>query len=292
MSRPVYSLRFNLSVGTIVSLVFHGLLLTVVFAGVSAMRSGDNSDMEVILVNAHTETAPTKADKLAQVNLDRGGNTDELNHTVSTPLPSLQQTAATTITEQKTRQVEELEEQRQQLVMAVKSQVPLATATALREDQADPSPETGADDEDQQRQIINLEGKISREIHEYQSRPRRHDIGARAKSVPEALYVEEMRVKIMHVAELNYPVAARKLHLYGEVLLSFDIRQDGTLASVPVIKIHSGQPILDAAAVDIISKSAPFPPFPKELAKVYDVIGVSRHMVFTRSDRLETESSD
>src|SRR3546814_15068957 len=42
--------------------------------------------LEVVLVNAKTKSAPTKADVLAQANLDRGGNTDEARQT-QTALP-------------------------------------------------------------------------------------------------------------------------------------------------------------------------------------------------------------
>ena len=42
--------------------------------------------LEVVLVNAKTKSAPTKADALAQANLDRGGNTDEARQ-MKTALP-------------------------------------------------------------------------------------------------------------------------------------------------------------------------------------------------------------
>ena len=42
--------------------------------------------LEVALVNAKSPTKPTKADILAQANLDGGGNTDQ-NRRAKTPLP-------------------------------------------------------------------------------------------------------------------------------------------------------------------------------------------------------------
>ena len=46
--------------------------------------------LEVALVNAKTRRKPTKADVLAQANLDGGGNTDA-NRRAKTPLPVLPQ---------------------------------------------------------------------------------------------------------------------------------------------------------------------------------------------------------
>ena len=53
-----------------------------------------NPSLEVALVNAKTGAKPTKADMLAQANLDGGGNTDA-NRRAKTPLPVLPKNAPT-----------------------------------------------------------------------------------------------------------------------------------------------------------------------------------------------------
>ena len=49
-----------------------------------------NAQLEVVLVNAKSKTAPVKADAMAQHNLDGGGNTDEKRRAQS-PLPVVKQ---------------------------------------------------------------------------------------------------------------------------------------------------------------------------------------------------------
>ncbi|MBC7781372.1 MAG: hypothetical protein H7125_14855, partial [Proteobacteria bacterium] len=67
---------FGLAV--IASLSFHLIVLAVNFnAGANKPRATAPQPLEVVLVNARTVQAPSKADVRAQVNLDGGGNTDE-----------------------------------------------------------------------------------------------------------------------------------------------------------------------------------------------------------------------
>ena len=64
--------------------------------------------MDVVLVNAKSAKKPTKADALAQANLDGGGNTDE-NRRAKTPLPAIEQSAAKNeqIAQQRVKQLEQ-----------------------------------------------------------------------------------------------------------------------------------------------------------------------------------------
>ena len=69
------------------SIVLHGGLLAVHFKVPGALRWQDSEPhMEVVLVNAKTRERPSRADVLAQANLDRGGSVDERRRARS-PLP-------------------------------------------------------------------------------------------------------------------------------------------------------------------------------------------------------------
>src|SRR5689334_11324344 len=69
------------------SILLHGLVLTVHFTSPNALRWQQSEQrLDVVLVNAKTRDRPTKADVLAQANLDRGGNVDEKRRARS-PLP-------------------------------------------------------------------------------------------------------------------------------------------------------------------------------------------------------------
>ena len=71
------------------SLLLHAIVIsTLTFAPPDLKKFKDKMPpLEVVLVNAKTETAPEKADALAQANLDRGGNTEE-NRKAKSPLPA------------------------------------------------------------------------------------------------------------------------------------------------------------------------------------------------------------
>src|SRR5262245_20636685 len=69
------------------SLVIHAVVLAIHFSPFDPRKFMDNEPpLEITLVNAKSNTKPTKADLLAQANLDGGGNTDEKRR-AKTPLP-------------------------------------------------------------------------------------------------------------------------------------------------------------------------------------------------------------
>src|SRR5262245_56687995 len=70
-----------------ISIAVHAVLMAVHFKMPDAMRWKQNAQpLEVVLVNAKTRERPSRADVLAQSNLDRGGNVDERRR-ARTPLP-------------------------------------------------------------------------------------------------------------------------------------------------------------------------------------------------------------
>src|SRR4051794_13449048 len=69
------------------SVLFHAVLLSIHFKLPEALRwNSSQQPLEVVLVNAKSRERPSKADVLAQANLDRGGNVDERRR-AKTPLP-------------------------------------------------------------------------------------------------------------------------------------------------------------------------------------------------------------
>ena len=97
-------------------------------------------------------------------------------------------------------------------------------------------------------EAMRLEAQIAKDMDAYQKRPKRRFIGARAEEYRFARYVEDWRLKIERIGNLNYPEAARKQKLYGSLLLTVSIRADGSVENVEVNRT-SGNRILDAAAV-------------------------------------------
>ncbi len=61
----------------------------------------------------------------------------------------------------------------------------------------------------------------------------------------------------------GYPEMARRMKLKGTVVISIELRRDGTVLSAEVAE-SSGVAMLDDAALQAAKKASPTPPFPKE----------------------------
>ena len=132
------------------------------------------------------------------------------------------------------------------------------------------------------------EAQIARDMDADQKRPKRRFVGARAEEYRLARYVEDWRMKVERIGNLNYPEAARANKLYGNLVLTVSIRSDGTIENVAVNR-SSGQRVLDAAAVKIVQMAGPFAAFPPDIKRDTDVLHITRTWMFTKGDELRSE---
>jgi monofunctional biosynthetic peptidoglycan transglycosylase len=130
-------------------------------------------------------------------------------------------------------------------------------------------------------EAIRLEAQIARDLEAYQKRPKRRFIGARAEEYRFARYVEDWRMKVERVGNLNYPEAARAQKLYGSLILTVAIKADGSIEHILVDK-SSGKKILDAAALRIVQLAAPYAAFPANIRRDTDILEITRTWTFTR----------
>ena len=271
------------------SILLHGALLSVHFGFPDYLRwKSANAPLEVVLVNAKTREKPTSADVLAQANLDRGGNVDERRR-AKTPLPVTEPRKPGKDLAQAQRRVRQLEEQQRRLLAQAResaARVPVETPKppAAAEEPARPS---GRDLADLSLAAMRLQAQIDRQIEEYQKRPRKKFIGARATEYRFAQYEEDWRTKVERIGTLNYPAEAR-CKLYGNLRLTVTIRPDGTVQSIELDR-SSGLKILDAAAFKIVRMATPFAAFPPEIRKDTDLLVITRTWFFGRGDKIWTE---
>lgn len=243
--------------------------------------------LQVVLVNSKSQTRPLRADALAQSNLDGGGNTLE-EHRAKTPLPALSDDKQF-IPEQNARRVQRLEQEQKRLLTQLKS------THSVPQEQNEEKPQqqeservTGEDLVRRSLEIARLEAQISKDFSTYQKMPRRKFIGARVQEYRFAQYVEDWRIKVERIGNLNYPEAARQQKIYGSLQLTVSIRADGSVESVEVNR-PSGQRILDAAALRIVKLASPFAPLPPDIRRDTDILSITRTWTFTQSDKLESE---
>jgi periplasmic protein TonB len=275
-----------LAFGIAVSVFLHGLVLTLHFQFPDASNAMREKALDIILVNAKSARKPHDAQALAQANLDGGGNTDE-NRRAKTPLPSTQNQVVGTDIQQMLRRVQELEAMQQKMLTQAKSLQSVASSQMASE-QPTPEPNiSGLDLAESARAMARLEGEISKSTDEYNKRPRKKFIGARAEEYRFAQYIETWREKVQRIGTLNYPAAARG-KLYGSLLLSVSISADG---SVTRIDIHrsSGQKVLDDAARRIVQMGSPYAAFPPDIRRDTDVIEITRTWTFAPGDQLSSK---
>ena len=109
--------------------------------------------------------------------------------------------------------------------------------------------------------------------------PRRASIlGRDPKDIQLSFYGEGWRQKVERIGAMNFPKLSKFL-VYDPVLVTVSINSDGTLAGVRIVK-SSGHQDLDNAVRRIIEMSAPFSAFPPDMKRSFDVVDITRSMVF------------
>jgi protein TonB len=271
-----------------VSVAIHAVVLAIRFQPFDLSKMFDRGPMlEVALVNAKSATKPTKADILAQAHLDGGGNTDA-DRRAKTPFPVMPREESSNDVSVATQQTVALERQAQELLTQLRnSRTPAAVPKPVDAPPTDDAP-TAAEMAQRTLEVMRLEAQIAKDMDAYQKRPKRRFIGARAEEYRFARYVEDWRLKVERVGNLNYPEAAREQKLYGGLLLTVSIRADGSIESVEVNR-SSGHRVLDAAAVKIVDMAAPYAPFPPDIRRDTDILHITRTWTFTKGDELRSE---
>ncbi len=246
------------------------------------------SPLEVVLVNSKSATKPLHADALAQANLDGGGNTD-LDRRAKSPIPILKKDQPSTDIAEAAKRVEELEQQAQSLMTQIKSTYSQAQGKLKPEDAIEKSVAMNATNlVERARESARLEAQIAQNMDAYQKRPKRVFIGARTTEYSFARYVEDWRLKVERVGNLNYPEEAKQLKLYGSLLLTVSIKSDGSLENVEVNR-SSGHKALDQAAIRIVRLGAPYAVFSDDLRSKVDILSITRNWIFARGDQLFSE---
>lgn len=270
------------------SVLLHAILLSIHFKLPEALRwQSPPQTLEVVLVNAKSPERPTKADVLAQANLDRGGNVDERRRAKS-PLPVTEPRKPGKDLVEAQRRVQELEAQQQRLLAQAREAQARAPENApLAQSEQPATQPSGRDLADLALAAIRLQAQIDRNIDEYQKRPRKKFIGANAAEYRFAQYEEDWRLKVERVGALNYPAEARG-KLYGNLRLTVTIRPDGSVESVELDR-SSGLKVLDEAAHKIVRLAERYAPFPPEIRRDTDLLVITRTWFFGRGDKLWTE---
>jgi protein TonB len=286
----------RIQVSFVLSVVIHSVIIFGVAFTMPDLSRLNRVDqpLEVTLVNSKTPKPPVKAEALAQENLDGGGNTDE-KVSAASPLPVPAEHKPMPDITMAQKRVEKLERQAKRLITQAKK-APATVPPPQPQPQPKPEPKAAepevapnaADIMSRSLEIARLEARISKRWNAYQQRPRRRFVGARTQEFRFARYIEDWRLKIERIGELNYPQAAREKKIYGSLVVTVSIKADGSLEGVDINR-SSGEKILDQAAIRIVHLGAPYAPFSADIAKDTDILSITRTWLFTREDQFVSQ---
>jgi protein TonB len=252
----------------------HALILAVRFVDPELLRIHQSDPtLDIVLVNAKSAASPSKPQALAQANLEGGGSQDEGRR--SSPLPNMAVEHDGQTIEVERQRVERLEQEQRQLLAMVHK----LNTTSYVVDPGKQSTAGSEHPEQYRQQLSRMQAEISKEISDYQQRPRRHHFMPSTSEYRYARYFEDWRARVEKVGNENYPSEARG-RIYGTLQMTVVIDRNGTLMDA-MIERSSGSPILDRAARRIVKLAAPYPPFPPEIAHDTDLLEITRTWMFT-----------
>jgi len=267
-----------------VSLAVHALALAIRFVDPATLRlRSTDPALEIILVNARSQVRPSQPEAYAQANLDGGGANDAGRRT--SPLPNLLQQRDGESLEPARARTEQPQQQSQKLTLRDGSEI---TVTSPERPVVAEQPDWGTADSTLD-VLARLQAEIARRVSDYQKRPRRHHFMPSTSEYRYARYVEDWRALVERIGNEHYPAEARG-RIYGALRMTVVIGADGRLVHAAIDE-SSGSAVLDRAARNIVKLSAPFPPFPPEIARDTDMLEITRTWTFT-NDKFATRSGE
>jgi len=265
-----------------VSIAIHAALLTVRFVAPEQFnRVFQDTPLEVILVNAHTQERPEKAQAIAQTALAGGG--DAAQGRASSPLPYSALTAIGDDFEERQKRLDAMQEQ--QAVMLTQLRKQLSSMP-----QFDPRQQSAQQDREQQeqkrKQLIKLLAEIEKRINEENARPKKRYISPATREEVYAVYYDGLRRKVEDKGTENFPEHNGK-KLYGELVMVLTVNHDGRVLETEIVQ-GSGNRQLDTRAQAIARAAGPFGHFGPAMRAKADQIAVVSRFNFTREQTLET----
>lgn len=286
--------NFTLSIAIAGSVLAHGLLLAVHFSAPASLRLRPaDPGLEVILVNAKHDTKPITAQALAQANLDGGGNAEAGRS--KSPIPDLRRNDDGDSVRAAKRKITELEDRQRKLLAQLSNKSTFATPfTSDLEKLKEKSQPEAADILETSKALALREAEISKNVEQYNERPKKTQITPSTREVGYAMYYKSLQDRVEKTGTLDFPQQDGK-KLYGELVIYIPVYQDGTIYERdggPRVERSSNNLALDRAALRIVRRAAPFGKFPPNMRSTDkdDVWEIITRFRFTREDALQTES--
>lgn len=267
---PVISLRAALGIAVVLHIF---LILALSF---SAAKPSRINSIDVTIATTRSEITPEDATHIAQNDQLGSGTLKEAKTPTTKDTAKFTDNIADDVNKTKQTQKSDLSD-----IAIVQSQKNNTKTSATKNTQKQDESTTGTDDIQRQLQAIKaLEAKVARTTQAYAQRPRIHHLtSVTAKAAVDADYQRRWQEKIELVGNTNYPKSAIEKNIFGDVRLSVLLTPSGAVKRIKLLK-SSGNQILDQFAIASVKLSAPFSPFPKELAAKADLLEIIRTWQF------------
>ncbi len=252
--------------------LIHGILIIgITFNAALGGEASDAISLEVTIVADPDQKIdrPDKAEYLAQVSQQGGGNTQEqvrpsapLQSAV--PIDNIGEESGDSLTETKM-----LEETADQVLTTRQEQ----ERNVFDEPRDDPSPDDSNAIFLESGVALTLplpnEDKANLLIHDQNLRQLVTSVDTKESNI--AGYLQRWKRKIETIGVRYFPEKVAMQEISGSPTLEVTISASGQLAEV-VVRTSSGSKLIDQAALNILRRAAPFDPFPEAIRVDYDTL--------------------
>ena len=272
--------RFGLTF--LLAAIFHGIvILGITFTFSSPADSDTSPAMDIILLQSQSPSEVEKADYLAQISQQGGGNTEEsLRRRDLFSAPTLAQAPGLAMQNRPQQQFQQKQNEQLALLHQQDAAYRIQQPDENREQTQEVQVSTAM-------QAARLAEEISNEIEENSKNNQVKFLNSSTREFAPAKYMRDWIDRVERVGNLNYPDQARRQKLNGTLILDVVINSDGELIKTD-LRHSSGHQILDDAARRIVKLAAPFAAFPEKLKQQANVIHITRSWEFLNSSGLHT----
>lgn len=281
----------RLSFTIFVAVVLHAILIFGL--AFTAPRIELPNVMEVTLAQHQSTTADKDADFLAQANQKGSGSLDKAAMITSPHQSRFHDSDINEIQPEESRAaMKASESKRRQVITTTASsrrQYDNRKSSELRQEQTEVR-EAQLARAWQSDEISSLEARLAAKKQAYAKRPKVRTVSTISTRYDrDAAYVDAFRSRVEEIGNKNYPEAAKRRNLYGNVRLLVAVLPSGRVKEIVVLK-SSGHRVLDEAARQSVRLAEPFMPFPASIRKDTDILQVIRTWKFSDSDRMSAEN--
>ncbi len=246
----INGLKRSIVIAVLISILIHGAFLAWQKEFPQPEEVRLKTPLAVVLVNSQSKLAPLKPKKLAQNDLNGGGQSDQ----------DINATTLAAINPGLAKEIENLQKEQNRLITVLQNK----TASAQKN-------QSGKGSEDLEK-LERLEAELAKRLQEESSRPRKAILtSTSAKAVIYAQYYDAMRKKVESYGTNYFPRNSTG-PLYGSLIILVSVDKNGKVISKPKIEKSSGSIELDQQAIAIVNACAPFGKFSPAMMAKLDVI--------------------